>query len=102
MSDYGKVVKIRGDGRYLITEGKISDGWFGGQKIVRRGKGLIHTLPDGQVAWLDEMHRSLSRQDVESVKPYKEPRPRVKREKAVASAPGPRSRLSGLAERLTA
>lgn len=100
MSDYGKVVKIRGDGRYLVTEGSVADGFFGGQKIVRQGKGLPHTLPDGQVAWLNEMHRSLSSQDVESVKPYKEPRPRVKKEKAVVASPGPRSRLSGLAERL--
>lgn len=102
VSDYGKVVKIRGDGRYLVTEGKVADGWFGGQKIVRTGKGLPHTLPDGQVAWLNEMHRSLSAQDVESIKPYREPRPRIKKEKPITTDLSPRFRLSGLAERLIA
>jgi len=99
MDDYGKVVKISGGGRYFVTEGKIADGWFGGQKICRQGRGIPHTLPDGQIVWLNEMHRSLSAQDVESVKPYREPRERIKKEKVIATLTGPRSRLSGLAER---
>jgi hypothetical protein len=100
-SDVGKVVKLDNGERYLVTEGSLQDGWFGGQRIVHRGKGLRADV-DGQEVWLNEMHRSLSRDDVVSIKPYREPRswhgPTLAPLDEEAPALGPRSRLSDLAE----
>jgi len=100
MSDVGKVVKMEDGRRYLVTEGSLHDGWFGGQRIVRRGKGLRAEV-DGQEVWLDEMHRSLSASEVVTIKPYRAPRaPQPKKEHPIQV--GPRLRHSMLAERALA
>lgn len=116
MSDAGKVVKMEDGKRYLITEGSLKEGWFGGQRIVRWQKGLRAYVKDGEVysafgltgpldgeeVWLDEMHRTLSVSEVVSVTPYKEPRARKPKPAVVKVEVGPRSRPSMLSERTLA
>jgi hypothetical protein len=100
MSDVGKVVKMTDGKRYLITEGSLAAGWLGGQRIVRQGKGIPSEV-NGQPVWLNEMHRSLSPQDVVKMTPYRAPRPK-KPKAPVEPTIGPighRSRRSPLAER---